>query len=85
MVWYISISCVCELASGTLLCASLVAQMVKNLPVMQETQVLVTGLGKISRRREWLPILVFLLGELHGQKTLTGYIQSMELQRVGYD
>ena len=29
--------------------------------------------GKISWRREWLPTLVFLPGELHGQKRLAGH------------
>ena len=52
--------------------ASLVAQMVKNLPAMQEAQV-DTWVGTISWRREWLPIPVFLPGEFHGQKSLVGY------------
>jgi len=30
-------------------------------------------LGKIPWRREWLPTLVFLPGEFHGQKSLAGY------------
>ena len=29
--------------------------------------------GKISWRREWLPIPVFLPGEFHGQRSLAGY------------
>ena len=29
--------------------------------------------GKIPWRREWLPTLVFLPEELHGQRSLTGY------------
>ena len=41
--------------------ASLVAQLVKNLPAMQETWV-----GKISWRRERLPTPVFWPGECHG-------------------
>ena len=40
--------------------ASLVAQLVKNLPAMQETWV-----GKIPWKRERLPILVFWPGEFH--------------------
>ena len=44
--------------------ASLVAQMVKNLPAMQETWV-----GKIPWRREWLPTSVPWPGEFHGQKS----------------
>ena len=41
--------------------AFLVAQLVKNLPAMQETWV-----GKIPWRRERLPTPVFWLGEIHG-------------------
>jgi len=29
--------------------------------------------GKIPWRRAWQPTLVFLLGELHGQRSLAGY------------
>ena len=47
--------------------ASLAAQMVKNLPAVQETQV-----RKIPWRREQLPTPVFLPGEFHGQKSLEG-------------
>ena len=54
--------------SGT----SLVAQMVKNLPVMWENQVQ-SLVGKIPWRREWLPTPVFLPGESHGQRSLVGY------------
>ena len=48
------------------------AQMVKYLPAMQETQVQSLG-GKIQWRREWLPTSVFLPGEFHGQRSLVGY------------
>ena len=48
------------------------AQMVKNLPAVQETQV-----QSLSRedpwRREWLPTPVFLPGEIHGQRSPAGY------------
>ena len=51
--------------------ASLVAQMVKNLPAMQETQV--QSLGQEDPwRKKWQPIPVFLPGEFHGQKRLAG-------------
>ena len=50
---------------------SLVAQTVKNLPVMQETHD--QFLGQEDLWREWLPTLVFLPGELHGQRSLAGY------------
>ena len=48
--------------------ASLVAQMAKNPPAMQETQV-----GKIPWRREWQLTPVFLLGEPHRQRSLAAY------------
>ena len=51
--------------------ASLVAQMVRNLPVMQETLV-----DKIPWKRKCQPTPVFLPGEFHGQ-TEPGGIQSM--------
>ena len=41
------------------------AQLVKNLPAVLETQVQ-------PWRREWLPTPVFLPGESHGQKSLVG-------------
>ena len=49
--------------------ASLVAQMVNNLPAMQETQVLNTWVGKIPWRRKWQLAPVFLPGEFHGQRS----------------
>ena len=60
------------LVSVLFLWASLVAQMGKNLPAMQETQVQ-SWVGKISWRREWLPTPVLLPGEFHGQRSLAGY------------
>ena len=33
----------------------------------------VLGLGRFPWRSEWLPILVFLPGESHGQRSLAGY------------
>ena len=53
--------------------AYLVAQSVKNLPVMQEiTPGLIPG-SERSPGREWLPTPVFLPGEFYGQKSLMGY------------
>ena len=43
-------------------------QMLKNLPVVQETWV-----GKIPWRKEWQPTPVFLPGESRGQRNLVGY------------
>ena len=51
--------------------ASLVAQMVKNPPAMQETWV--WSQEKIPWRKEWLPTPVFLPGEFHEQMSLVGY------------
>ena len=48
--------------------ASLLAQTVKTLPGMQETQV-----GKIPWRRDWLCAPVFLPGESHGQRIPVGH------------
>ena len=39
----------------------------------------------IPWRMAWQPHLVFLPGEFHGQRSLKGYIQSIESQRVGHD
>ena len=50
----------------------LVAQMVKNLPAVQETWVRSLSLED-PQRREWLPTPVFLPGEFHGQRSLAGY------------
>ena len=52
--------------------ASLMAQMVKHLPAMQETWVESLG-WKIPWVREWLPTPVFLPGKFHGQRNLVGY------------
>ena len=48
--------------------ASLLAQMVENLPAVQKTWV-----GKILWRRECLPAPIFLPGEFLGQRSLVGY------------
>ena len=48
---------------------SLVAQTVKSLPILQETQVL-SWVRKIPWRRKEQPIPVFLPGESHGQRSL---------------
>ena len=56
----------------TIFRASLVAQMVKNLPVIQDTQVRSLD-QNIPWRRAWLPIPVFLPGEFYGQRSLLGY------------
>ena len=52
--------------------ASLVAQMVKNLPAMQETQVQ-PWVRKMLWRKKWLPTPVFLPREFHGWRSLGSY------------
>ena len=52
--------------------ASLVAQMVKILPAVQDTQV-DPWVKKIPWRREWQSTPVFLPGESHGQRGLADY------------
>ena len=51
--------------------------------------VLETGLdpwvGKIPWRRKWQPTPVFLPGESYGQRSLVGYSQPIESQRVGFN
>ena len=50
----------------------MVAQMLKNLPAMQETQVLSLGLEG-SLEKETVTHPVFLPGEFHGERSLAGY------------
>ena len=52
--------------------ASQVAQMIKNLPAMQETPVQ-SLVRRIPRRREWLTTSVSLPRECRGQRGLGGY------------
>ena len=53
--------------------ASLVAQIVKNLPTMQETWVQFLD-QEDSLEKGWLPTPVFLPGESHGWRSLVSYI-----------
>ena len=46
--------------------------MVKNLPAMQETRFRCQD-REDPLEKEWQPTLVFLPGELHGQRSLVGY------------
>ena len=57
--------------------ASLVAQMVKHLPAMQETQVLSLG-QEYPWKKKWQPTSVFLHGKSHGQRSMEGYMGSQE-------
>ena len=51
---------------------SLMAQIIKCLPTMQETQVQSLG-QKIPSRRKWQPTPIFLSEESHGERNLVGY------------
>ena len=53
--------------------ASLVAQMVKNLPAVWGMWVWCLGLGRSPWKRAWQPTPVSLPGEFHGQRSLAGY------------
>ena len=50
------------------------AESVKNLPAVRETQVRSLG-QKTLWRREWLRTPVFLPGEFHEERSLAGYSQ----------
>ena len=51
------------------------AQIVKNLPAMQERPGFDPWVGKIPWRRKWQPTPVSLSGEFHGQRSLVGCCQ----------
>ena len=58
--------------------------MVKTLPAMQETQEMqVQSLGQEDPLEKWQPTPVFLPGESHGQRSLTGY-SPWGSRRVGH-
>ena len=63
--------------------ASLVAQMIQNLPTIQESRVWSQG-QEDPRRRKWQSTPVFLPGEFHRQRSLAGY-PSRGSQWVGHD
>ena len=58
------------------------AQAVKNLPAVQETQVRSLG-WEDPWRRKCQPTPVVLPGEPHGQRSLVGYCHGIE--KVGHD
>ena len=64
---YLHYHILAKIAKCRLQWVSLVAQMVKNLPAMQQTQVWSLG-GDNPQRRIWQPTPVFLPGELRGQR-----------------
>ena len=62
--------------------AFLAAQLVKNLPAMQETWVPSLGVGKIPWRRERLPTPVFWPGEFHELYSPWGRKESDTTERL---
>ena len=74
VIFYMLIHTFSNLLIFLIFWASLVAQMVKNLPAMQKIRVFNPWVGKIPCKKEWQPTPVFLLGEFHGQRSLEGYI-----------
>ena len=52
---------------------STMAQMVKNLPAKQETQIQSLEGLEIPWRRKWLPTPLFLPGKSYGQRSLVDY------------
>ena len=64
--------------------APLVSQTVKNLPAMQETWVQSLG-WEDPLEKEMATYSSSLPGESHGQRSLVGYVRSLESQRVRHD
>ena len=68
----IRVAYISQLKAPWFVACYLVAQVVKNLPAVQETWVRSLS-QEDPQRREWLPTSVFLPGESHGQRSLAGY------------
>ena len=63
-----------EIKLCALSCASLVAQMVKNMPSLQCRKPRFNPwVRKIPQRKKWQTTLLFLPGKFHGQKSLASY------------
>ena len=69
----------------TYIWASLVAQMLKNLPAMKKALGSIPGLGRSPGGGQGNPLQYSCLENPHGQRSLAGCIQSMGLQRVRHD
>ena len=61
------------------------AQHVKNLPAMQETQETKVDpwVGKIPWSRKWQPSLVFLHEKSHGKRSLVAIVQEVAKSQTG--
>ena len=64
--------------------ASLGAQLIKNLPVMQETWVQSLGWDDPLKKEMAIHSSKFLPGKSHGQRSLAGY-SPWSCKRVGHD
>ena len=76
MNMYLSIYFMCLFNSvSSVLWASLVVQMVHNLPAMRRPgrYGFCPWVQKIPRRRKWPPTAVFLPGAFRGQRSMVGY------------
>ena len=64
--------------------ASLVAQLVKNLPAVQEASLgSIPGLGRSPKEaRGWQPTPVSLSGKSHGQRSLVGSVHGVTKSRA---
>ena len=74
--------CVCVCVHARMCSASLVAQMVKNLPAMQETRVPFLGQEHPMEKGNGYPLQYYCLKN-YVEKPVG--LQSMGLQRVGHD
>ena len=77
--WYSRIVWADSLNLSVCIFASLVAQMVTNLPAMRRP-VFNPWVGKIPWRREWLPTPIFFPGEFHGPRSLV--MKNCQCRRV---
>ena len=75
IIIYLLVTYILSINNLSSIWASQVAQWVKNLPAMQEAQeTWVQSLGwKIPWRRAWQSMPVFLPGESHRRRSLSGY------------
>ena len=67
--------------------AFLLAQSVKSLPAMQETQIQFLG-QEDPLEKEWQPTPVFFPGESHRQRSLAGSLRDLtvyEFATIGHD
>ena len=69
----------------TYIWASLVVQMLKNLPAMNKAPGLIPGLGRSPGGGQGNPLQYSCLENPHGQRSLVGYVEPMGSQGVRHD